>query len=245
MTLLAVERMKLLSTRSPWWCAVVALGLTIGFAALLASQMDRPIPVSMTQLGYQFGLMVVLVMAALAVTTEYRFGTIRATFQAVPDRTAALLAKTVVVAVVSLIIGELAAFGSWGVAWLISPESDLALSTAEQWRQVAGVGPVFAVGSVLAIAVGVLLRQTAGAVTLLLIWSMLVESLVALIPTIGEDVQKWMPFTVVGNFLSAGAGSPAGATGAALGPWASLAYFAAIAVGVLAVSLVVVNRRDA
>lgn len=245
MTLLAVERMKLLSTRSPWWCAAVALGLTIGFAALLASQMDRPIPVSMTQLGYQFGLMVVLVMAALAVTTEYRFGTIRATFQAVPDRTAALLAKTVVVAVVALVIGELAAFGSWGVAWLISPESDLALSTAEQWRQVAGVGLVFAAGSVLAIAVGVLLRQTAGAVTLLLIWSMLVESLVALIPTIGEDVQKWMPFTVVGNFLSPGAGSPAGATGAALGPWASLAYFTAIAVGMLAVSLVVANRRDA
>ena len=39
-----------------------------------------------------------MVMATLAVTTEYRFGTIRATFQAVPNRTRTLLAKTTVVA---------------------------------------------------------------------------------------------------------------------------------------------------
>ncbi|GAB3287151.1 hypothetical protein [Parasphingorhabdus pacifica] len=247
MTLLAVERIKLFSTRSPWWCTVVALGLTIGFAALLATQVDQT-TLRMTQFGYQFGLMVVLVMAALSVTTEYRFGTIRATFQAVPNRVSAMLAKVAVVAVFAFVVGELAAFGSWGVVSAISPESDLAISNIEQLRQVGGVGLVFAVGSVLAISVGALLRQTAGAVTLLMIWSMLVESLVTLIPSFGPDVQQWMPFTVADNFLSAGSGNMAAqqiASSAPLGPWGSLAYFAAIAAAMLAISLVVVQRRDA
>lgn len=243
MTLLAVERMKLFSTRSPWWCTLAAIGLTVGFAALLASQFETPLTVPMTQFGYQMGLMVVLVMAALSVTTEYRFGTIRATFQASPNRTNVLLAKTAVVAVYACIIGELAAFGSWGVAGALSPESDLSLTSAEQFRQVAGVGLVFGAASVLALAVGVLIRQTAGAVALLMIWSMLVESLVTLIPNIGPDVQKWMPFTVADNFLGGAMVAPA--QEAPLGPWGSLAYFTAIAVAMLVIALVVVNRRDA
>lgn len=244
MTLLSVERMKLFSTRSPWWCTLAAIGLTIGFAALMASQVETSISVSTTQIGYQFGLMVILVLATLSVTTEYRFGTIRATFQAAPNRTNVLLAKTAVVAVYAFVIGEVAAFGSLGVASVLSPESDLALTSPEQFRQVAGVGLIFAVASVVAISVGVLLRQTAGAVTLLMIWSMLVESLVALIPNIGPDIQKWMPFTVADNFLGTSMASQARAE-IPLGPWGSLAYFAAIAAGLLVISLVVVNRRDA
>jgi ABC-2 type transport system permease protein len=241
MTLLAVERIKLFSTRSPWWCTFLALALTIGFTTLFAAQVDDQMSLQMTQVGYQFGLMVVLVLAALSITTEYRFGTIRATFQAVPNRGAALLAKTVVVAVVSLLIGEVAAFGSWGVAKLLAPGADLAFTTADDWRQVAGVGLVFAIGAVLAVAVGTLLRQTAGAVTLLLIWSLLVENLVGLIPEIGDDVQKWMPFTVANHFLS-------GADGVGdmpLGPWGSLSYFAVVAVALWTIALIIVRRRDA
>ncbi|MDA3630467.1 hypothetical protein OU415_33915 [Saccharopolyspora sp. WRP15-2] len=238
MTLLAVERIKLFSTRSAWWCSALVLALTIGFAGLFASQLDQ-MTVSMTQVGHQFGLMVVLVLATLSITTEYRFGTIRSTFLAVPNRTAALAAKTVLVALVALVLGEIAAFGSWGVSNLLSPNADLALTTADDWRMVAGVGLVFAIGAVLAVAVGALLRQTAGAVTLLLIWSLLLENLVGMIPTIGEDVQKWMPFNHASNFLASGG------DGMPLGPWGSLGYFAGVVLAIWVVSLVVVQRRDA
>ncbi|MCI2418899.1 hypothetical protein MOQ72_15760 [Saccharopolyspora sp. K220] len=241
MTLLAVERIKLFSTRSPWWCTFLALALTIGFATLFASRADDQMPLQMTQIGHQFGLMVVLVLAALSITTEYRFGTLRATFQAVPNRSAVLLAKTVVVAVVALLIGEVAAFGSWGAAKVLVPNADLAIGTLDAWRQVAGVGVVFAIGAVLAVAVGALLRQTAGAVTLLLIWSLLVENLVGLIPEIGEDVQKWMPFVAADHFLT-------GADGVGdmpFGPWGALGYFAAISAGLWLIALIIVRRRDA
>ncbi|MER7013050.1 hypothetical protein ABT324_16645 [Saccharopolyspora sp. NPDC000359] len=238
MTLLAVERIKLFSTRSAWWCSALALALSIGFAGLFASQLDT-MSVSMTQVGYQFGLMVVLVLAALSITTEYRFGTVRATFLAVPNRTAAMVAKTALVALVAFVLGEIAGFGSWGVSTVLASEADLALRTADDWRIVAGVGLVFALGAVLAVAVGALLRQTAGAVTLLLIWSLLVESLVGLIPEIGETIQQWMPFNHASNFLTDGA------LQMPLGPWGSLGYFAAVVLAVWVVSLVVVRRRDA
>lgn len=244
MTLLDVERIKLFSTRSPWWCMASALSVTIAFAALMAGLADATLPLTlpMTQFGVKFGLLVVMVMAALAITTEYRFGTIRATFQAVPNRTAALLAKTTVVAGLALVIGEVAAFGSWGVAQAIAPQFELPISTAADWRSTAGVGLVFAFGAVLSVAVGTLIRQTAGAVTLLLIWSQLVETLVVLIPNVGSDIQKWMPFTAADHFLTAADGDPGATT---LGPWGSLAYFGIIACGLLITALVVAHRKDA
>ncbi|MGW5051187.1 hypothetical protein [Actinokineospora sp. NPDC004072] len=240
-TLIATERIKLLTTRSPWWSTLAALGLTIGFALVIALNANRPaeFEVSQTQFGYQFGLMVVLVMAALAVTTEYRFSTIRATFLAVPNRAAALLAKTAVVAALSAVIGLLAAFGSLGVSMLVLPDAPLALDTADKWRAVIGVPLVFGVAAVIAVAVGILLRQSAGAIAVLLIWSMLVENLVTLIPNVGSDIRDWMPFAMSEQFLLGPYQDKP------LAPWPSLGYFAGVAAVLLITALAVARKRDA
>src|SRR3982750_1200812 len=150
MNLLAVERIKLFSPRSPWWCAIITLVLSIGFAAIIAANTpaDMPVALSATQFGgSQFGIAVVMVLAALAVTTEYRFGTIRTTFQAVPHRSPALVAKAVVVALASRVIGEIGAFGALGLAVLVRPNDHLGLHTAQDWMNVAGIGPVFAISA--------------------------------------------------------------------------------------------------
>ncbi|MFC5285594.1 ABC transporter permease [Actinokineospora guangxiensis] len=254
MTLLAVERIKLFTTRSPWWSALAALALTIGFAALMAATSDSDVPMSLaaTQFGYNFGVVVIMVMAALAITTEYRFSTIRATFLAVPNRTAALLAKTVVVATLGAVIGTLAAFGSLGIAKLITPDAQLALDSAYSWRAVAGVGLIYFFSAVIAVAVGTFVRHSAGAISLLLIYSQLVEGLVQLIPNIGDDIYKWLPFNVANNFVTgdpdpnnrdAMFGPPVST--AELSPWWSLAYFAGFALILLIASIVTANRRDA
>ena len=121
MTLLATERIKLFTTRSPWWSMLLALVLAVGFASLLAANVPSGSTLSISEAegGYQFSLVVMMVMAALAVTTEYRFSTIRVSFQAVPNRIALLLAKTGVVAILAAIVGEVTAFASWAVARLI------------------------------------------------------------------------------------------------------------------------------
>ncbi|MFI9810966.1 hypothetical protein [Saccharothrix variisporea] len=254
MTLLAVERIKLFSTRSPWWSGLLALALPIGFTAIIAANStEGAMPVVATAFMHQFGLMVVMVMAALAITTEYRFGTIKATFQAVPDRISPLVAKGVVVALLSAVIGVLVGFGSWGISWLIlSDHSRLALESANDWRHVLGISLVYAAGSLLALGVGTLVRQTAGAVSIILVFALLVENLVTLIPKIGDDIQKWLPFTVANKFVlgdADGAGALPQDAGppvpGELSPWGSFAYFAAIALAFFIVSLVVAKRRDA
>lgn len=253
MTLLAVERIKLFTTRSPLWCTLVALALTIGFAALLAGLDDNNgTSIASTQFGANFGLMVIMVMATLAVTTEYRFGTIRATFQAIPNRTNALLAKTAVVALFSGVIGELAAFGAVGISKLIRSSADLGINTAFEWRATAGVGLVYAIAAVIAVAVGTLVRHSAGAVSLLLIYVLLVESLVGMIPTFGARTQEWLPFSMANMFLAGdpdqtgravNEGPPVAQAG--LSPWWALAYFAGFALVMLVIAIVTTNKRDA
>ncbi|QFZ23855.1 ABC transporter permease [Saccharothrix syringae] len=254
MTLLAVERIKLFSTRSPWWCMLLALVLTTGITAIIAINWDgTPMPLVATVLSHTFGLYVVMVMAALAVTTEYRFGTIKSTFQAVPDRVSPMVAKAVVVVLLSTLLGEAVAFGSWGLSRLLAEDtSQLALNSADAWRHVAGVGLVYGAGALLALGVGALVRQTAGAVSIILVFALVVESVVGFIPNIGDDIQEWMPFTVASKFIlggSEGSGPDPSELGATvvgeLSPWGSFAYFAGIALVVYVLSLVVVKRRDA
>ncbi|MGH3621239.1 MAG: hypothetical protein ACRDQ5_05530, partial [Sciscionella sp.] len=104
--------------------------------------------------------------------------------------------------------------------------------------------------AVIAVAVGILVRHTAGAVAIMLIYVLLVESLVSIIPNIGDDLARWAPFNVGKNFLAAGSRDAyqwlqLPGSDFPLGPWASLAYFAGWAVALLGIALFVANRRDA
>lgn len=253
MTLLTVERIKLFSTRSPWWCmitaALVTIGLTAIFAAAISGSEVADLTPGFTQFTYTFGLIVMMVMATLAVTTEYRFSTIRATFLAVPQRTPALVAKAVVVAALAGIVGEIAAVSSWGVAYLIQPDAPLALDGADQYRNVFGVGLIYVFAAVFAIAVGLIVRHSAGAIVVQLVYVLLLEGLLPAIPRIGDSIQRWLPFVVGDNFIvgsqPAMDDGPPVVEGLPFGPWGSLAYFAAVCIALFIVGCVLAKRRDA
>ncbi|WP_328989111.1 ABC transporter permease [Kribbella sp. NBC_01245] len=254
MSVIAVERIKLLSTRSPWWCMAVAAVLSIGVSALTAGLTSDEAAVSIfdTQNGVQLSQMVMTVMAALAVTTEYRFGTIRTSFQAVPSRTKLLLGKTAVVAGLAALVGLIASFGALGIGMLLAPGADLNVSGSE-WRLIAGQGIVYALAAVIAVAVGALLRQSAAAVAILILWPLLVENLVMLIPKVGDDMNRWAPFANASSFINQGQnlGISGGGEGAgsgieyALSPWGALLYFALFAAVMLGLAVLVTNKRDA
>jgi ABC-2 type transport system permease protein len=254
MSVIAVERIKLFSTRSPWWCMIVAAVLTVGLSALFlglaSSEQKLHATIADSQGGAQLSQMVIMVMAALAITTEYRFGTIRTSFQAVPQRAALLLGKTFVVAMLSGLIGVIASFGAWAIGDLVNSSADLAIDTAAEWRLLAGRGLIFALSAVIAVAVGALIRQSAGAIVILLVWPLLVEQLVQLIPKVGDDLNRWAPFTNANSFLFQGqdvgaAGGPGDATSYAMGPWWALLYFAGWAAALLTIALVSASKRDA
>jgi ABC-2 type transport system permease protein len=237
MSVIAAERIKLTTTRSPWWCAAVGVAATVGVASIAMGTGEETgfTGVPSTQLGYGLGMAVVMVMATLAVTTEYSVGMIRTSFLAVPNRTVALLAKAFVVAVGAGLVGLLAAFGSWALGLVLLPDVDLALHGATEWRQVAGVGLVYLVAAVFAVAVGILVRHTAGAVALVLTWALMIEQLLALIPGV-DSMARWLPFEAAKYFLL---------TGPAEQPWPAMGCFAAVSAGLLAVAIAVARRRDA
>lgn len=255
MSLLAVERIKLFSTRSPWWCLALVLALAVGLAALLSSLGEQfQMTVAASQLGLGMGSYVAMVLAALAVTSEYRFGTMRTTFAAVPNRTTALLAKTVVVALVVGTMGLVTAFAAWGVAYALVDSPALAIDTSAEWRALAGEGLLYAGYAVIAIGVGLLVRHTAGAIALLLVWALIVESVVVPIVDgfLDLSISGWLPFANASNVITAGDATATGQNqGAPVvdypfgGPWGSFAYFAAIAVGILVIGILVARRRDA
>ena len=234
MSVIAAERIKLTTTRSPWWCAAVGVAATVGVASISMSTGEETgfTGVASTQLGYGLGMAVVMVMATLAVTTEYSVGMIRTSFLAVPNRTVALLAKAFVVAVGAGLVGLLAAVGSWALGLVLLPDVDLALHGATEWRQVAGVGLVYLASAVFAVAVGILVRHTAGAVALVLTWALMIEPLV---PGV-DSMARWLPFEAAKHFLLTGSGEQ---------PWLAMGYFAAVSAGLLAVAIAVARRRDA
>lgn len=254
MTLLAAERIKLFSTRSPWWCMATILVLGLTAAALFAGFSDIVSPAA-SQFGTAVGGWIVMVMAALAITTEYRFGTIRAAFVATPNRLAVLLSKTVLVTAVAALLGLTVAVLSWLLAIALGgSKGDMSLVAGIDWRGTVGYALVYAGYAIIAIGVGMLVRQSAAAISILLVWALVVEQVVGSIFFFALDtnVWGWLPFQNAGNFTTAG---DAAATGEAQGgpiiaypfggPWGSLAYFIGVAVAVWLIGLLATMRRDA
>ncbi|WP_410627071.1 hypothetical protein [Amycolatopsis sp. cmx-8-4] len=256
MHLVASERIKLFSIATPWACglfAVVALVAPAVLTALTATESRLPPTVASTQFGFQLSLVAVLVLAALSVTSEYQSGTIHGTFQGVPSRWPALVAKAAVVAGYAFLLGEAAAFLAWLVARILAPDADLALDSVADWTIVAGTGPVFALAAVCGVGVGLLVRHTAGAVALLVGYPLMAENVITLIPRAGLAIHRWLPLNAVTKFLSGSGEANAGRDGgnaatlsdSPLSPGWALAYFGAFAVLVLVAGITKARRRDA
>jgi ABC-2 type transport system permease protein len=203
MTLLNVERIKLFTTRSPYWCLVAILLASVAFAliASLVQSGTAAIPVFALN-GVGLSQDIFMIMAALAVTTEYRFNTMKTTFLAAPNRIKVLAAKTAVLAVIGLVVGEICAFGAFFLAKALAKQPPLPLELSGQtWRIVTGHGVLFVICAIIAVAVGSLLRQSAGAIAILLLWPLLVETLISAIPTVGK-AGPWLPFQAGAKFVS-------------------------------------------
>lgn len=249
MSLLAAERTKLLSTRSPWWCTLllVVLGVGIAVAVGFADSDSNPVSVGVALVGLSLGSYVVMVLAVIATTSEFTTGTIRTTFTASPRRWPPLLAKAVVVASAAALVGLVVAFAAWAAASTVA-SADLALDTSADWRAVAGQGLLYAGYAVIAVGVGLLLRSTAGAIAVLLVWALVVETVVVPIVDVVADLSigRWLPFANAGIFVSSGdAVTDPGTSSPFGGPWGSLAYFLAVAGVLLALGVARTVRRDA
>ena len=166
------EWVKLWTLRSTWITSFIAIALTVLFGAGLAAafgqseQYQDTAKESITA-GLNFGQIVVAVLGALIITGEYSSGQIRSSLAAVPRRGQLLLAKAVVLAVVSFLLGSLSVFLSWAISKPFIGEHAGSLTDSHYAGHIWGSGLVFAVIALMALGLGFLLRSTAGTVTVI------------------------------------------------------------------------------
>ncbi|MFC7588752.1 ABC transporter permease [Nonomuraea antimicrobica] len=201
-SILASEWLKLRSVRSTY----VILGLSLctvllglGLAAMAADMYDAA-PVEQQLRARIAALEEVLVivpqlclgvLGTLAITSEYVTGLIRTTLAVVPRRWPILAAKSVIIGTLGLLVGAAAVFGTYfATKSMLGDRFSGAYATAFGDRLPLLIAltltvPVFAL---LGLALGALLRSTAGAMAIIV-------SLVYVIPMIiGQLPEPWSEF---------------------------------------------------
>jgi ABC-2 type transport system permease protein len=244
---LAAERIKLSTTRSPWWSVALAAVLSLGVATIqpFATFSDSPLPPERAAVGVAtFGVPVLMILAAMTITGEYRTGMIRSTFMAAPNRTRVLCAKAVIAAVFAGVFAAVMVIASITLARALATGqigARLSLAQADAWRVIGAVGLYALLGAVLAVSLGVLLRHAAAVIALLLMMPFVIEPLLSSTPRVGERVGPLLPFANAYAFT----GVP-WFSGVQLwwGPLGSLLYFTGVVAVVFLAAAFVINRRD-
>ena len=254
MNLLKSEWIKVTTTKSAYWLYGIGIALAVGLAALVG-QLEQPStgdPVAgepgggsdplFALLGVSaFSVILTWIAAIVAVTGEYRYHTIKPTFLTTPSRWPALLAKTGLFTVLSMVVTAVSVL----VALLVAG----ALSGRGEWTPFSGDGlnylwrfPVYAaLGTIAVMGLAYIMRNAAGTISLFLVWVLALEGMVSLIPRVGEDLAGWMPFAN-GDFWTQGESARRFIT---WGEWPAFAWFAAVCVVLWLVGAVLTLRRDA
>ena len=189
--LLASEWIKFRSVRSTYWSLLVAVVTPIAVSALVgfafahqpASAGPPPDPLLPEVLSLEYAVIAVSVMGVLAFSTEYSTGLIRTTFAATPRRRAVLAAKAVVLGTVTLAAGELVAFVSFFLvqAVLAGHHQGVSLSRPGVPGAVLAAGLLLCVCALLGLALGAIIRHTAGGIAAT-IAVIVLPGIVALLP---------------------------------------------------------------
>jgi hypothetical protein len=193
---------------------------------------------SLAMAGLGIGHTLLGVLGVLVIGSEFRHNTIRVTFSAIPRRLRVHAAKIVLVAVVSGAVGLVGVASSYlaGSAILGARGFGVSLSDAGVTRSLAGAVLVAVLFGLVGLGVGTIVRATAGAITAIVVYPVIVEALlVTFVPSVGQ----YLPFAA-GNALQ----SPDG-TKDVLSPLAGGAIFTVFAAALLIVAGVLLKSRDA
>ncbi|MEJ6550041.1 ABC transporter permease [Corynebacterium sp. USCH3] len=262
------EWIKIRTTKAVYWTSAlivvfsVAFGAFLGWAnamsyrtsvednnAELAAVSAEGLTFSSALLGLQlFGVMIILIQGALLVTGEYGNNTAKSNALAVPKRWQLPVAKFIVYGVIAAVVTLVSAVLSvlvtrWAAGTQIDDEailSAISLSADDSWTVILRM-VVYALGAVaLSIGVAYLLRRTAGAMAVLLLWVLVLEEIPGMIPKADDWVPQYLPFKNIGAAVNLNdlANAPWGQTG-------SVIYFAVVCLVIFVIGTVTLRRRDA
>lgn len=207
--------------------------------------------------GVFAGLVVVTVVATMSVTAEYRRGLIRTTLTASPRRGRVLAAKSVVIGAISFVTGLVAAVAAVLLVRSVERSKGFPMhhtTSATEVRVVLGTAALFAVTAVLALALGTVLRRSAGAVTAVVV-AIVLPYILAVAAVLPPGPSRWLTrltpaaaFAVqqsVHRYAQVAADYTPADGYFPLSPWAGLAVLCGYAAAAVAAAAVLLRRRDA
>lgn len=182
------EWTRLWTLRSTWWCLLTATVLMFLIAAAAGSGHTGPEPAPIWQAAQtamvpaQFVFVLVVLFAA---TGEYANGAIRSSLQWVPNRAVLFIARAVVpvafVAVFAVAVSALTGL----VAWVFLG-SDAQIDIGDIAASLAVIALVVAFGGLLAVGLGLFIRNTPGTLTAIFLL------MFVLVVTLGNSGVPWL-----------------------------------------------------
>jgi ABC-2 type transport system permease protein len=248
---LHAEWLKFWSVRSTGWSVAMLFVLGAGLTALvcgtsaaaIASGQTGESPAAFITWGLFIAQITALVLGTMVVTSEYGTGMIRATLAATPRRGAVLAAKAVVLSGTLMVAGIVTAVAGYLAGnWFLDREGvGVALSDDGVLRSLLGSGLYLAGLGLFAMAVGLLIRHTAAALSIGLALVFVVGNMAFLLPgTWGEWIAKVLPGNAGSRLVT-----PVPFNPGLLSPWTGFAVFAAEVAAVLLAGWLVFRHRDA
>jgi hypothetical protein len=248
------EWTKLRSLRSTRWSLLVAVVLTIGlpclFAAVTSShwgsmsphdRADRH-PLDIALAGVNVSQLAIGVLGVLVITGEYSTGMIRATMCAVPKRLPALWAKLAVFAAATFALMLPAVLAAFFASQAILSRHDIlqtSFSDPGVARTVIGGALYLTVFGIFTLALGAIIRNTAGGIaTWVGLMFVLPPLLFALPSSWNHAISPYLPDSAGRAVFQLTHGSDS------LGPWAGFALFCGYTVAAVAIAAVLLVRRD-
>lgn len=187
--------------------------------------------------------LIVSVVSALAITSEFSHDTIRPTLAATPHRIRVFLAKAVVLVGVALAIGAAIVWGAYviGLVILDVRGADIGISGDDgSLAVVLGAPFLFVILAMFGYGLGSLFRSSPAAVSVAILWPLLVETILATVLSIAgvDEPARFLPYqSAFALSVADPDGLPNGRIGGGL-------FFAVVVAALVAGSILVNTRRD-
>jgi ABC-2 type transport system permease protein len=256
--LMAAEWTKIRTVRSTVWTIIIFAVITIGLTALIGWLVEShwydphsaadshqflsdPIGSIMT-VPVLLGQLVIGVLGVLVISTEYSTGVIRASLLAVPRRLHMLAAKLVVFAALLFVVTEIVCFCSFFVgSAIVHVHVPVSLSDHNVTRAVIGDGLYLTAVGLLALAIGALIRHSAGSIATTMGILFVLPIFAPLLPdSWGAHINAYLPYQA-GRVVGLTTQRPS----QLLSAWQGFGVLCIYVAVLLAVAAYLLRRRDA
>jgi len=248
------EWTKLRSLRSTFWALTVTVVAGIGLGAVISAAAARGYarssvsgklswdPTGVSLDGVAIATLAIAVLGVLCISSEYSSGMIRTSLIAVPKRGRVLAAKSLVLAAVTFVVGEVTSFAAFfaGQALISGHAPHAALGDPGVARAVVGAGLALTALAVLSVAAGTLLRHPAAAIACMMAVLFVLPAIAQALPDSWRNpVNEFWPTQAGGQLTSVHHSVHT------LGPWPGFGVMCLFVAIVYAIAWTLLDRRDA